>query len=495
MDFGYTPNIVATLSAAAICIVLSAYAWTRHSRAPEAVPLALLMLAVTAWLVAYAFGLTSLNLQTKVFWAKVEYIGITSVPLLLAVYATYRARRQKWLTPHRLALLAIIPIVTLLLMWTNEKHGLIWDQYSVYREGSTMLAEKTYGTWFWVHASYSYLLLLGASILIIRSAIVLPSVYRWQNITLALALLVPWVGSMAYVSGIIRPGGLDPTPFAFAFSGLMLTFALFGLRLLDIVPVARDTVVDVMSDAVLVLDTQNRIVDLNPSAQLMLGLDVSQAVGRQVSQILPDQLNLGQASEELRTASSAVAYVEGGEERYYDISITSLNDGHGALAGRLVVFHNITDRKRLEQQTQEAYEKEAAAYQELEAEMKRRVEFTRALIHELKTPLTPMVASSQLLIEQAKDETLLSLAQNVSDGASRLNQRIDELLDVAKGELGVLGVNPRELDALQFLHRVAKEVGPLAASAGVSVQLELPASLPEIQADESRLRQVLHNLF
>jgi len=250
-----------------------------------------------------------------------------------------------------------------------------------------------------------------------------------------------------------------------------------------------------MSDAVLIIDAQNRIVDLNPSAQQMLGLDVSQAVGRQVNQILPDQLNPDHISEEPGAAFSAVAYVQGEEEVYYDISITSLNDGHGALAGRLVVFHNITDRKRLEQQIQEAYDKEAAAHRELAAEMTRRVEFTRALIHELKTPLPPMVASSRLLVDEAKDARSLSLAKNIYHGASKLSYRIDELLDVARGEMGVLEVNPKEMDLLPLLYSVAEVMAPMASSAGISIELELPPFLPEVNADEGRLRQVLNNLF
>jgi len=133
--------------------------------------------------------------------------------------------------------------------------------------------------------------------------------------------------------------------------------------------------------------------------------------------------------------------------------------------------------------------------QQLETEMKRRVEFTRALAHELKTPLTPMLISSQVLASELKEEPLLSLARNISRGASNLNSRIDELLDLAKGEIGMLQLKIEQLDALQLLREVVEYVSPVASSRGQSLIMELPDSLPLVRADNVRLRQIVLNLL
>jgi signal transduction histidine kinase len=127
--------------------------------------------------------------------------------------------------------------------------------------------------------------------------------------------------------------------------------------------------------------------------------------------------------------------------------------------------------------------------------MKKRVEFTRALAHELKTPLTPMLISSQVLASELKDEPLLSLAKNLSRGALNLNSRIDELLDLAKGEVGILQLRTEPLGILQLLHEVAEYVSPVASSRQQSLVLELPDSLPLVKADKGRLRQVVLNLL
>ena len=163
--------------------------------------------------------------------------------------------------------------------------------------------------------------------------------------------------------------------------------------------------------------------------------------------------------------------------------------------GLVANYRDITERKQAEEKLQQLYEEEKDLRQQLEAEMKRRVEFTRALAHELKTPLTPMLISSQVLASELKKGPLLSLARNINKGALNLNSRIDELLDVAKGEIGLLHLQPQTLDIVPLLKEVAEYVTPLASKRRQSLVLELPDSLPLIKADKGRVRQVLMNLL
>ena len=149
-----------------------------------------------------------------------------------------------------------------------------------------------------------------------------------------------------------------------------------------------------------------------------------------------------------------------------------------------------------EAELQELFKKEQALRQDLEAEINKRVEFTRALVHELKTPITPVLASSELMLEETeKGSTLWDLAQNINQGACNLNQRIDELLDLARGEVGMLHLNPSPVDSGRLLHSIVDSVKPLAQKNSLSLNAELPTSLPVIQADEDRLRQVVLNLL
>ena len=165
------------------------------------------------------------------------------------------------------------------------------------------------------------------------------------------------------------------------------------------------------------------------------------------------------------------------------------------IAGIIVNYRDVTEHRKAADKLQELYRQERDLRQQLEMEMKRRVEFTRALAHELKTPLTPMLISSQVLASELKEEPLLSLARNLSRGASNMNSRIDELLDLAKGEIGMLQIKVETLDTSQLLREVGEYVSPVASSRGQSLILELPDSLPPVKADNVRLRQIVLNLL
>jgi signal transduction histidine kinase len=148
-----------------------------------------------------------------------------------------------------------------------------------------------------------------------------------------------------------------------------------------------------------------------------------------------------------------------------------------------------------EAELKELYQKEKKASQELQAEITKRVEFTRALVHELKTPITPVLASSELLLQKTSDELLLELARNINEGASNLDHRINELLDLARGEIGMLRLNPEPVDPIQLLQRIVQEEEPVALRNGQSLDVQMPFSLPIVWMDEERFRQVVFNLM
>ncbi|MBI4180378.1 MAG: PAS domain-containing sensor histidine kinase, partial [Chloroflexi bacterium] len=164
---------------------------------------------------------------------------------------------------------------------------------------------------------------------------------------------------------------------------------------------------------------------------------------------------------------------------------------------RAVLGHtmDITELEQAETKLQQLYEQERQLRQELEAEAQRRIDFTRALVHELKTPLTPVLASSELLVSELHEEPYLSIARNINRGAGNLNKRIDELLDLARIEIGILKVYLNPVDPLPLLRGIADDMTALVSSNGQTLLLDLPSSLAPVWADEERLRQVVLNLL
>jgi two-component system response regulator VicR len=165
-----------------------------------------------------------------------------------------------------------------------------------------------------------------------------------------------------------------------------------------------------------------------------------------------------------------------------------------AVKGVVTNLRDITERRQAEEALHQVYQQEKKLRQQLEEEMKKRVEFTRALAHELKTPLTAVLAAADLLVSELHEEPLQTLAKNIRQGASNLGSRIDELLDLARGEVGMLQVKLDWVDILQLLRETADSMAPLASRRGQSLVLMLPPSLPQVRADVARLQQVVTNL-
>lgn len=179
-----------------------------------------------------------------------------------------------------------------------------------------------------------------------------------------------------------------------------------------------------------------------------------------------------------------------------DVSARVSIPGTDELAGLANTINGMLEAlERTKDELQKLYEREKTLRQELETEINKRVEFTRALVHELKTPLTPVLASSELLLQKTDDELLLGLAQNIDQGASNLNRRIDELLDLARGEIGMLRLDLEPMDPMQLLQQIAYEEVSVALRNRQSLKVEFPPSLPTMRADEERFRQVVLNLM
>ena len=412
------PYTLVLLAAAAVSAALAVYVWRRRE-ARGAAAVALMMAAVFVWSLGYALEIGASGLEAKVFWAKVEYLGITTVPFSWLLFALRYAGRDRLLTRRNLALLAVVPLVTLGLVATNEAHGLIWSRTELSASGTFLSLD--YGAAFWVYWLYAYALLVLGTYFLVSMLVRSPRVYREQGAALLVAVAAPWVGNGMYVTGLTPAPGLDLTPFAFLISGAAISFGLFRLRLLDLVPVARDAAVEGMDDGVIVADADGRIVDLNPAARSILGHP--DPVGESLRSLAPGldaPLAAGDASME-------VVLGEEPERRSYDLTVSSLQ-GRKGRTGRLLMLHDITERKRSEEELIRQKTELARSNAELE-------NFAYLIAHDLRAPLRGLNGFSHILLEEhaeALDEDGRDLLGRVRDGALRMGRLIDNLLELSR---------------------------------------------------------------
>jgi PAS domain S-box-containing protein len=388
MGWQWVPHYTILLTmAAALSAALALYAWRHRAAVPGVTVFVLLTLAVVEWSLTYALELASADLLTKVLMDKLEFLGANIVPTAWLILVLQYTGREKWLTLRNLALLCVEPLVNLLLAWTNDIHRLIWADVWLDTSGPFLNLGRTPGVASWADTAYTYILVLFGVLLLIRSFARAPHPYRGQVISLLISAFIPWLGNVVWTLRWTSFPELDLTPFGFSVAGLVIAWGLFRFQLLDLVPVARDAVIESMADGVIALDAQSRVVDLNPAAQRIIGRTASQAIGQPAAQVFSDWSDLVEQDCGATVAGGEIVLGEGEEQRTFDPRISPLYDRHRRLTGRLIVLRDVTERKRaeealrkahdeLEMRVQERTSQLARVNQELQAEIaeRRRVE-------------------------------------------------------------------------------------------------------------------------
>lgn len=363
MKFEFSAYVVPLVAAALISGWVAFYS-LRRREIHGALALSILSVFIAEWAVTYAFELMAPDLAGKIFWGKLEYIGIAMVaPAWLAFALRYTGVGQR-LTSRHLALLAVIPLCTILLAFTTELHGLIWTEMHVDQGVGFTALGVTHGPWFWVHIAYSYLLLVLGTGLILRSIWVKQGLYRSQAVALAIAALTPLVGNAVFLAGFSPIPLLDLTPFTFTVTVAAISWGIFELRLLDISPIARDIVVDEIKDSVIVIDTQGRIADINPAALQLIGQPNGKVVGKPVAEVLSPWQDMIDRFRDVVDATEELSFGEGPDRRWYELRLTPLHDRSKRLIGRAITIRNTTGPRRAEELTHSFLE-EIKALQEI----------------------------------------------------------------------------------------------------------------------------------
>ncbi|MBP7045147.1 MAG: PAS domain-containing protein [Chloroflexi bacterium] len=334
------------LVVALICTAVAVALWRRRT-APGGRALIVYMIATAWWSGTYALFWANFA-PSRQFWLNATYLGVVALSPALLVFTLQFTHREKWLTSPVWALLIIEPILTILILLTDSWHGLFFGNTQNTVDSSIFAG----GPWFWVNVVFAYSLSLFVIILLIRSFFASQGLYRRQILPVLLATSIPWVSNIVSFANLNPWPALDLTPIAFSLSGTLIAINLFLYRFLDVVPVARDKLVENMKDSILVVDKQNRVVDVNPALTRLLNLEISAIIGQKVEAILPEWSQLQATSEDDRTIEQEIQIPNSSAE-YLNIRVISLQDSRGKEQGKLIILRNITARKKMETEREE----------------------------------------------------------------------------------------------------------------------------------------------
>jgi two-component system cell cycle sensor histidine kinase/response regulator CckA len=325
---------------------LAAYGWRRRRLVRGSAAFAVFNLGVAIWTGLYILELGASG-PAVLFWANATYLGIGLVPASWLVFAIQLSGLGPQVTKRRLALLGIEPLATLLAAWTNPWHLL-------FRRTVSVTPSWDPGPAFWVHAAYSYALVLAATALVTRHALVGKGARRGQARVLAAAALAPLAANATYVSGSSPFGNLDPTPFAFGLTSLGAAWGLFHELELRLAASERRfrALIDHAIDAIEIIDPETgRCLDVNERACEARGYTREEYLTLSIPEIDPHvaERSWPAVRDDVRRLGS---YVFESEHRRKDGSVfpVEVNATYVSLERDyvLAVVRDITDRKRAE---------------------------------------------------------------------------------------------------------------------------------------------------
>lgn len=346
-------GIAGYVLAAAGTITLAGYVFWRHRGGATERAFGVFVGAIALTVIAFTARLFTADLGAKFLWELVAYGGLVILPAAFLVFALRFIGQGEWVSRPILAALSVHPVFTLVVLATNPVHGLFYEGVGLTQVGDLSLLVWTSanaGPAFWIHLVYSYNLFVLGTALLLRFALRSNELYRTQTMAVVVGTLVPWVANLAVVSGI-GPEYLDLTPLGFALGVIVLAIGVFRFQLLDVVPVARQTLVESLDDAVFVLDSEERVVETNPAGRTSpcLSPEIDDPVGEAFQSVLRDEL-AGQPAFEGRNAECTLRI--DGDQRHFWARKTPITR-RGAEGTSLLTVTEVTERRQRERELRE----------------------------------------------------------------------------------------------------------------------------------------------
>ena len=342
MDYRWSGYAVLMLLSGATCAWSGLYVVRRRGAVGRA-GLTAVLVGSALWGLAYGMELAAQIQGWRELWGALKYAGIVVLVPAWLVFAWQYTGRDGWVTRRAVAALSVLPAVVLTVLAIPSTRHLVRS----YPSGAdSAFVEVVLGPVFYALLVYSALLAaVGTGLLILRM-VRTSAAYRRQSVVLLSAIALVWIANVLATVGAGPFRVVDPTPLALAVAGLMLIFGVFRFGLLDLVPIARTTLIQTMPDPVLVLNVDRRVIDHNPAAERVFGMSEPAVLGARLGQMLGDDLPL--PGQDGPTQHEVNLVGESGDKQFE--VVTSVLGGHArnGAAGYLVVLRDITKRKAAE---------------------------------------------------------------------------------------------------------------------------------------------------
>ena len=352
MIFQFHPYAVVLVVSALTALMTSLIILRRD--VPGSGALGGVLLSAFVWSGAYAMSWSLVELDDKILWTKIMFFGVIAAPTLFLVFILKITRHADWLVARNFSLLAVQPLAMIMVVWFNIQ--LMVGRMELERKGGFTVLRLERGVGFWVNTYYSYAIILLAFFILGMGVLRANPFFRRQYLIILVGSIIPFAANIFSQTNYTELAGLDLAPVSFGVSSIIYAYAVFRHQFMDLVPVARGHLIESMSDGVLVLDEQGRIVDINPAMRNILDDEPASYLGQNVSVILKQwEQNTEQLLNGIETRTELK--IQKKLSSYLDLRITALYDESQKVNGRLMVFRDVTDRKEVEKDLRRAMDR------------------------------------------------------------------------------------------------------------------------------------------
>lgn len=333
--------------------------WVSQQRVfPGRLSFILIHIACLWWMLCAALEMSAQGEHHKVFWAAMAWPGIVAAPTFWAIFLwQYLHSIHRPLGRWKLAALLLMPLLAWLLAATNPLHHAFYGAATApisKSPGAAILYD--HGPLFYAVAAYIYFFMLFCIAVVIHAAWRSQGLHRRHYLAFAVVTAVPWAANISYIFFDVTVFGFDPTPFSFAFTLGAFAWLIVGVRLFDVLPIARHLLLEALVDPVLVIDPQQRVIEANPAALTLAnspndwhGLPLSDwpLIGKDLEQMLALQF---------KNNESQLLAIDIGE-RYYELRVNEITrlTREGPLSlGKMLYLRDVTQRYLSELKLSEA---------------------------------------------------------------------------------------------------------------------------------------------
>lgn len=488
MDFAFNVYSLSLIFFGSISLLLSLYILNNEIGAVRWVGWS--MLANAVWSVAYGLELASTTLQQMKALVNIEYLGIASLPVYWLLLCISMSGKEIWLkkTGNKI-LIIIVPLITLALLWTNDWHHLHYSHLEIDRSGPFPMLKITPGLSYYFFTIYFYILLGTGNILLIQTFRKSDSVYRNQNRVVMIAALLPWLANFCYMLGIRPMTNLDITPFVFLIAVGVIFIAIYRFELFDIIPMAREKVLELMQDGFIVLDHQNRIIDYNPAFKKYTSvLQAGQLIGKNLLEALPNQQQLFNFLQ-LHHSGKLEIMVETATETFdVEADIRFLNDNKFNHNATIIKFQDQTSLRL------EALKSKQLA-DELQKLNQLKDRIFSIMAHDLRGPLLNLGE----VLKMTSDDTISTeefkfLAPTLTKDISYTADLLENILHWSRSQLKGYNINPEHFDLRRLIISEISYHAKAASAKNILIVHELNEELTAY-ADLVMMQMVIRNLL